>query len=122
MTAITSSIGQRAHETMNGYVSTLQHPRKAHCHHPLQHSFHILMDGSEYTGNGCIFLTIHPTTTSTIQYALCSVCEQVSQIAADQCFPLHFTHAVFVLSSNDNSLDGLASLLLTLLAASKQVP
>ncbi len=76
MTAITSSIGQNAHDAMNGSVSMLQHPRKAHRHHPLQHSFHVL----------------------------------ISQIAADQCFPLHFTHAVFVLSSNDNSLDGLASL------------
>jgi ribonuclease BN (tRNA processing enzyme) len=99
---------------MNGAVPTIKQPHRARRRRPLQHSFHALTDGSEFTGNGCIFLTVYPTATSTIRYALCGVCEQVSRIAADQRFPLQFTRAVFMLSSNDDSLDGLASLLLTL--------
>ena len=79
---------------------------------PLQHSFHVLTDGSEWTGDcGCIVLTIHPTVTSTIRYALSGLCEQVARIAADQRFPLHHTRAVFCSSLG---LEGLASLLLTL--------
>jgi hypothetical protein len=103
---------------MNGAVPTIKQPHRARRRRPLQHSFHALTDGSEFTGNGCIFLTVYPTATSTIRYALCGVCEQVSRIAADQRFPLQFTRAVFTLSSNDDSLDGLASLLLTLQQAS----
>ncbi len=51
-------------------------------------------------------------------YALCGVCEQVSRMAADQRLPLHFTRAAFILSFKDDSLDGIASLLLTLQQAS----
>lgn len=80
---------------------------------PLPHSFHVLTDGSEYTGDGCVFLTICPTATSTIRYALSGVVEQVARLAADQKFALHSTRAVFSSSTASSSLDGLASLLLT---------
>ena len=80
---------------------------------PLQHSFHVLTDGSEYTGQyASVFLTVHPTATSVIKYALSGLPESLARLAADQKFPLHCARAVFVPTTTN--LDGLASLLLTL--------
>jgi len=97
----------------DGAVASSSMHSSPHRKRQLQHSFHVLTDGSEFTGHGCVFLTVYPSATSTIRYALSGVCEQVSRLAADQKFPLHHTRAVFV-SSLQCSLDGLASLLLTL--------
>jgi hypothetical protein len=52
-------------DAMNGAVPTIKQPHRARRRRTLQHSFHVLTDGSEFTGNGCIFLT--PTATSAIR-------------------------------------------------------
>lgn len=87
-------------------------PPKRHRRRPLQHSFHVLTDGSEYSGHATVFLSVQPTATTTVRYALTGISGMIARLAADQKFPLHHTRAVFLPSLQ--SRDGLASLLLTL--------
>ena len=82
----------------------------------------VLTDGSEYTGNGTVFLTISkPSSTGTTdeailaRYALSGVSTLISRLAADQAFKLSSVRAVFCPSRKDvDCIAGIPSLLLAL--------
>ena len=93
-----------------------------------QYALDVLTDGSEYTGNGIVFLTVsRPSSTSTAEkdsfnddkilarYALSGVSTLISRLAADQALKLSSVRAVFCPSRKDvDYIAGLPSLLLSL--------
>ena len=78
----------------------------------ISHSIHCLTDGSEYTGCTTLLLEITRDSQQIRRYALCGLSSLSARLSADQRVPLNNVAAVF--APTLESLDGFASLLLTL--------
>ena len=95
----------------------------------ISYSLDTLTDGSEYTGNGTVFLTVRRRSpkvesvasdyldicndTLLARYALTGLSTQTARLAADQCFKLSPVRALFCPSRMDVSCTcGIPSLLL----------